>query len=196
VIVEHLKQRRLTPGLYSGVWLNEHEDICTFGLWNLSGQLVGFQQYRPLALKKINGRPSEAKYFTLLSKVDGKAKLGVFGLDTLDPLNRIVFLVEGIFDAAPLHQKGANALATLTNNPKHLASWLKSLGYWTVALCEGDNAGKKLATVADEAIFLPEGLDPGDMPDSWFDQLLVALRNTYKAKPEHDMAGFLLSPIK
>lgn len=55
MMLEHLKQRSLNPNLYSGVWLGEEENTVTFGMWNLSGQLVGFQQYRPLAGKGRGG---------------------------------------------------------------------------------------------------------------------------------------------
>lgn len=45
----------------------------------------------------------------------------------------------------------------------HLKSWINSLGYHTIALCEGDKAGKMLAKIADEAIYLPDKKDVGDL---------------------------------
>jgi hypothetical protein len=39
-------------------------------------------------------------------------------------------------------------------------------------LCEDDEAGKKLAHVADAAVYLPEGKDPAQMSDEWFDELV------------------------
>ncbi len=171
-IKQHLKDRNLDMSLYSAVWLNERECIATFGLWNLSGSLVGFQQYRPLATKERNKNPRKMRYFTIIGKVGKIAKLGAFGVDLLNPKQRIIYITEGIFDAAPFHIRGVNAIATLANNPKHLAEWLRSLGYHLIAVCDGDDAGMKLANVADVAIFLPKDCDAGDMDDKWFDWVL------------------------
>lgn len=164
----HLLQRRLVPSLYRGLAIDDAEGVVVFPLWNLSGQMVGFQQYRPDADKAGSRRPSLNRYFTYLSKQVGSPAVTAFGLDLLGRYeSRVLYVVEGVFDAAPLHKAGLNAIATLSNNPRHLKRWIASLGYHTVALCEGDAAGAKLAAVANEAIWLPEGLDPGDMPDSW-----------------------------
>lgn len=177
MLLKHLKSRGLNPNLYSGLWLDDKENTVTFGLWNLSGSLVGIQQYKHLAGKERCKNPRDMRYFTVAGKVDKYSKLVAFGVDLLSNKQKVLFLVEGVFDAVPLHNKGVNALATLTNNPKHLASWLRSLGYYLVALCEGDNAGKKLAGVADEAVYLPEGKDPADMPEEWFDELIGFYNN-------------------
>lgn len=149
--------RDLDVTKYSGVSI--HDDVYTFPLWNLSGQLVGYQQYRPDAGKERLPNPRDMRYFTYLPKSTNTA----WGLETLDPKKRVLFLVEGVFDAVKLHNAGFNALALLTNNPKPLKPWLHSLGYYLISVCEGDEAGKKLATVGHEAIYLPEGFDVGDM---------------------------------
>lgn len=172
MLTKHLKDRCFDVSKYSAVWLNNKENVVTFGLWNLSGSLVGFQQYRPLATKERYENPSDMRYFTIGSKVGKTTQLLAFGVELLDRKQRVLFLVEGVFDAVPLHNRNVNALATLSNNPKHLSSWLKTLGYYLVALCEGDKAGKKLAAVADEAVYLPEGKDPADMSSEWFDRLI------------------------
>lgn len=168
MVLEHLRSRNLVPELYSGVWINEKENTATFGLWNLSGQLVGFQQYKHLASKGRCKNPSDMRYFNIAGKVGNHSKLLVFGTELLNRNQKVLFLAEGIFDVAPLHNRNINALATMTNNPVHL----KSLGYYIVALCEGDNAGKKLANIADKAVYLPEGKDPADMTTEWFDNLV------------------------
>ncbi len=135
-----------------------------FPLYTLTGQLVGFQRYNPNGCKKSQENP---KYFTLV-----KNKNTAYGVHLLDTRKRVCFLVEGVFDAMPLHNLKANALAVLSNNPTNLKSWLNSLGYYLVALCEGDKAGRKLAALADTAVFLPDGRDPGDMPNEWFEELV------------------------
>ncbi len=172
MVKDHLKRRLLNVKLYSGLWLDEAGNVVTFGLWNLSGQLVGFQQYKPLAGKGRCENLSDMRYFNIAGKVGKHSKLLAFGVELLDTKQRVLFLAEGVFDVTPLHNRGVNALATMTNNPTHLKSWLRSLGYYIVALCEGDSAGQKLANVADEAVYLPEGKDPAEMSDEWFDELI------------------------
>jgi hypothetical protein len=172
MLTSHLKERSLNTELYSGVWLDDENSTVTLGLWNLSGQLVGFQQYKPLAGKGRCEDPSDMRYFSIAGKVGKHSKLLAFGVELLDRRQRVLFLTEGVFDAVPFHNRKINALATMTNNPKHLKSWLMSLGYHLVALCDGDSAGQKLANVAHEAVYLPEGKDPGDMPGEWFDNVI------------------------
>lgn len=176
-IREFLKSRKTNPDLYPGLSLTKSQ--ATFLLWNLSGELCGFQQYTPDAPKntKINNA-SDQKYWTLLGK-EGlneprkpTAKQSVFGLELLNPKNPILFIAEGIFDVTPLHILGANALAVLSNDPKHLKEWLRTMPYTVVALCEGGAAGRKLAKYGDYAVYLPEGQDPGDMPMEWFQDLI------------------------
>lgn len=169
----YLASRRFNAYLYNATL--DHDSMClTVPLWNLSGQRVGFQQHKPLASAMQRVDPKEAKYYTRLRRSDakGKAWLTAFGLELLDPKQRVVFLAEGMFDVCPLHNRGVNALATLCNNPKHLKSWLRSMNYVYVALAEGDKAGKKLASMGDFVEYLPEGKDPGDMPEEWFDALV------------------------
>lgn len=169
----HLMARRCSFYRYQGVSLDVDNCTATFPLWNLSGQMVGFQQYKPLAPKTGN-KPSENKYFTYVTKVNGKAQQAVFGLDLLNVRKPYCFIVEGIFDASPLHRLNENALAVLTSNPKHL-KFLSLLPYTLIALCEGDAAGKKLGKYANKVIYLPEGKDPGDMSDDWFIDLVNSL---------------------
>lgn len=156
-MLEHLESRRCDTSLYSGLAVTE--DTATFPLWNLTGQLVGFQQYRPNAPKQTK-KPSDARYWTIFNQKNCQT---AFGLDLLHSKHQPLYLVEGIFDACPLHSLGENCLATLSNNPKHLKNWINSLGYYTIALCEGDKAGRMLANIADEAIYLPDGKDVGDL---------------------------------
>lgn len=152
------KHRYLDTSKYSGVAV--HNNVYTFPLWNLSGQMLGYQQYRPDADKTRKANPKEMRYYTYLPKTTNTA----WGLETLDSNKNYLLLVEGVFDAVNLHNEGFNALAVLTNNPVPLRSWLRTLGYATiVSVCEGDTAGRKLASVGDKAIYLPEGTDVGDM---------------------------------
>lgn len=158
-MLEHLQSRRYTPELYTG--FSYTNGVASFPLWNLAGQRVGYQEYRPGGTKQSNV-PREAKYFTYTTD---KA-VTAFGLDLLTP-STVCFLVEGVFDAVELHNQGVNCLAVLNNNPKHLRSWLHTMPYYYVALADGDAAGRMLGKVSHDTVYLPEGKDPGDMSSEW-----------------------------
>lgn len=134
------------------------KELFTRYIYNLSGQIVGYQAYNWKADKRpkndITGR-----YWTWLSKPDGKTtKVGIMGLEHLrwgEPL----YLVEGQFEQAVAVSYGLNCLAVLTNNPKHLKNWLYSYPGQVTALCQDDAAGRKLASIADASVLLPKDLD-------------------------------------
>ena len=87
----HLHSRYFSMNLHRA-WLDE--GVATFPLWNLSGQLVGYQQYRPFADKKAKNDPREGRYFTRLSR----DRVGVWGLESWQ-FSDVLFLCEGVFDA-------------------------------------------------------------------------------------------------
>lgn len=169
-MLDHLAERNLQPSKYNGVFLDECS--ATFLLWNLSGELVGYQTYCPSKPKNHGKTPREQRYFTFVSRQDRQVKLAVWGMEsykTYEPL----YLVEGIFDACRLHNLGFSCVAVLGNNPEHLKSWLDTLPNKKVAVCQGDSAGKVLARYGDEAIYLPLDKDCGDLSDS---ELLTLLK--------------------
>jgi DNA primase len=167
-MTQHLQSRHLDLNLHRPV-VDEVNRVATFFLYNLSGQVVGYQQYRPDATKKPQNNPKEGKYFTYRRK----DTLGVWGLESLSLDSKVVFLTEGVFDACRLTKLGATALAVLTNNPSpDLRNWLRMLNRKVVAVCDNDTAGKKLAKFGDESVFT-EGSDLGDAPESYVKQLLM-----------------------
>lgn len=145
------------------------EVVYTFPLWNLMGQMVGYQQYKPYASKSAKGNPRADKYFTY---IPGKSNTA-WGVDRLDLSKKYIILVEGVFDANKLHNLGINALATLSNNPKPLKSWLWTLPCTIVPVCDGDKAGRKLASMANSDLieYLPEGKDLGDLTQNEVNEL-------------------------
>jgi hypothetical protein len=165
---QHLKDRHCDVSLYRPV-LDHQEGVVTFYLWNLSGQLIGYQRYRPFAPK--SGAPQEEmRYFTKLGRegeregiVAARYKIGVFGLEAFNRPGPL-FIVEGIFDAVRLHNRGLAAIAVLANDPKAFKSWVSSLGRTTIAICDNDSAGKKLAKIADTSIIC-WNKDLGDMTE-------------------------------
>lgn len=179
----HLRDRGVDPSR-TFVIVDEDAGLATFLLYNLSGQLVGFQQYNP-AGEKANGkslvnkakelgvRPSELmRYFTRVADERGTKKVAVWGTETLDE-RPYVFITEGIFDAVKVHNAGHPCIAVLANRPMQLRPWLHALGKRIIAIIDSDAAGRGLKSIADEDISVPEGYkDLGDMPQQDVDELI------------------------
>lgn len=167
-LLTHLRCRHLDVELHRPM-LDESERVVTFYLWNLSGQLVGYQQYRPEGEKKPQNNPKQGKYFTHRKQ----PTVAVWGVESLHLSPHVVFLTEGVFDAARLTEKGYSAVAVLSNNPtSDLANWLTCLNRKVVAVCDNDAAGRKLARFGDVAVFTTDK-DLGDSSDDDVNKLLM-----------------------
>jgi hypothetical protein len=167
MLKNHLKARHLDLELHRPV-LDEVENVATFYLWNLSGQMVGYQQYRPDGEKKPQNNPKEGKYFTYRKQ----PTLGLWGVESLHLSDNVVFLCEGVFDACRMTKRGYSALAVLSNNTGHdLSNWLLCLNRKVVAVCDNDSAGKKLAKFGDCCVFTTEK-DLGDSSEEYVTHLL------------------------
>jgi hypothetical protein len=165
-LVAHLKDRYFDLHRYSGVTVDEQE--VTLPLWNLSGQMVGYQVYNPSKPKKqVGGDPRSTKYFTYVTP----GQNGVWGLETVNWKVPFFFLTEGVFDACRFHHYEMPAVAVLGNNPHHLHSWLRSMSNVSVAAVQGDTAGMHLALHASEAVYLPKDKDVGELTDYEFNAL-------------------------
>lgn len=154
---EHLKNRHVCVSRYS-IHIDEVNRTATFLLFNLSGQICGYQRYRPDANKTKSNDPRLSRYYTFRPSIG----IGVFGLETIS-YSRTVFVTEGIFDAVRLHNLGFTAIAALSNDPKFLQPWLRTLSRPTVAVCDWGRPGEKLALYTQRAITCPEGMDLGAM---------------------------------
>jgi len=162
-VLQNLRSRYFDANLHKA-WVDEDEGVATFPLWNLSGQLVGYQQYRPSANKKKDNHPKMSRYFTYRkNKV-----VGVWGLESWN-LSNTLFVTEGIFDACRLTFLGYSAVATLSNDvDDSLKSWL-----WTVikyrrvvCVCDNDAAGRRLAKYGHLSHVVESG-DLGDATDEY-----------------------------
>jgi hypothetical protein len=141
-VLAHIHSRYLDTKLHK-VWVDEHSNLATLPLWNLSGQLVGYQQYRPHASKERKNDPRDGRYFTRLKN----AKIGVWGLESYY-LSNTLFITEGIFDAARISYFGYAAVATLSNDiAASTANWLSTVrsGRLVVAICDNDSGGRRLS---------------------------------------------------
>lgn len=132
-------------------------ETVVFPLWNLSGQLVGFHTYKYKADKKKHNN-KEGRYWTYITK----GKLAVYGLDSYDK-NKDLYIAEGVWDCIAIQATGRSCIAVLSNNPKHLTSWLRTLPNKIIAVCDGDKAGKMLAKHGDHSVVLPAGKDASDL---------------------------------
>lgn len=97
----------------------------------------------------------------------------VWGTESLSQSNGVVYLTEGIFDAARMTNLSQSALAALANNPpKDYKNWLELLNRPVVVVCDNDSAGMKLAKFGDHVEVVPQGKDLGDAPDDYVRYLL------------------------
>ena len=166
-VIEHLKDRYVDLNLHRP-WIDEDGRVAVFYLYNLSGAIIGYQQYRPDSDKTRNNHPKLARYFTYRTQ----PTLAVWGLESLHLTPHVVFLTEGIFDACRLTARGYSAIAALTNNPtKDLRNWLQMLNRRVVAVCDNDIAGRRLAKFGDVAVFT-EDKDLGEADDPFVTKLL------------------------
>lgn len=164
---QHLRSRHLDLELHRPV-LDPVEGLATFFLWNLSGQMVGYQQYRPNASKTQNNDPWNGRYYTFRQS----PTVAVWGVESLHLTPQVVFVTEGVFDASRLTELGVSAVAVLSNNSGwDLKNWLGMLGRRVVAVCDNDAAGRRLAKFGDVAVYTQDH-DLGDSTDEFVEDLV------------------------
>jgi hypothetical protein len=82
--MDHLFNRGINPKKTYFVFDKETNDTFFF-LYNLSGDLVGFQKYNPDNVK-ASGLGWLGRYFTKVYKeASGHSKIAVYGLETYNP---------------------------------------------------------------------------------------------------------------
>lgn len=166
---QHLRERHLDLELHRPM-LDEAEGVATFYLWNLSGQIVGYQQYRPFASKSFDNNPREGRYFTYRNR--HYPTVGVWGLESFYLTPGVLFVVEGVFDAARLTELGVSAIAVLGNDPQaDTRNWLMSLNRLIVVVADNDKAGRELAKFGHVAVFT-EDHDLGDSSEEFVNSLI------------------------
>lgn len=167
-VLNHLHSRYFNTDLHTH-WTDEEEGVATFPLWNLSGQLVGYQQYRPSANKQKDNHPKMSRYFTYRkNKV-----VGVWGLESWK-LSDTLFVTEGTFDACRLTYLGYSAIATLSNDvDDSLKRWLWAVrkSRPVVAICDNDAAGRRLAKYGHTS-HVVESSDLGDSSEDYVRQVI------------------------
>lgn len=140
-VLQNLLDRGMDPERYH-VIIDEDERIATWFLFDLTGRITGYQQYRPDSMQKKTNDPKDARYYTHIPRmVDA-----MFGLETIKIDSNPVIIVEGVFKATKLHKLGYAAIAVLTCDPKRLRPFFKILRQSgrLFAIGDPDPAGQKL----------------------------------------------------
>lgn len=156
MIQKHILSRYLNSMIHK-TWFSQ--DSATFPLWNLSGQLTGYQRYSPFLEKKRNNTPL-GRYYTYRSK----SKISVWGLESYR-FSDTLFITEGIFDACRITWFEHSAIALLSNDPcQNTKKWLNiiSKSRKLVSICDPDKAGKKLIKLSHDYHIMPDNIDLGD----------------------------------
>ncbi|SFV87871.1 hypothetical protein MNB_SUP05-SYMBIONT-5-1337 [hydrothermal vent metagenome] len=152
-ITQHLQHRKMDLRKYpTTVVVDEVKNIASFVFYRYDGAFIGFQRYNP---NKDKISKNSGKYFT----VAAQGSFAYWGVEQSLKKGEILYIVEGVFKAVRLHNKGLNAIAVLCNNPKGLRNQILLWGkmyLFTVAFCDGDAPGRKLAKYTDRKILMRE----------------------------------------
>jgi hypothetical protein len=153
-------------------------EVATFLLYNLTGQIVGYQRYNPSFPSAFPGDGKQTnlrdrRYYNYVTS----GQIGLFGLESFNERTNVVFVTEGIFDCCRLTKRRATAFAMLTNNPSSsMRNFLMCLGVPVVAVCDNDKSGLKLRTAGHYHEIVSDGKDLGECSEHFVDYLL----NKYK----------------
>jgi len=156
----HIYQR--VGPLYQEVFMYEtvddEKELITFNLHDFTGRYTGYLQYNWKGEKKRRN-DELGRYFSHTTPY----QTAVFGLQYHDIMKPELLVCEGVFDALTAIAAGYNAIAILSNTGKRIKNSLDIQGATTIAVCQGDKAGQKLAKLCQRAIYLPEGEDANSM---------------------------------
>lgn len=162
----HLRSRHVDFIRVSPNYDNE-ERSATFLLWNLSGQLVGYQRYMPDRDKTRNNDPTQNRYFTRMCRPN------VWGVEYLNLSPDLVFVSEGIFDAIRFINRGYSAIAILSGDPSpQIRTWIRMLGRTLIVAGDNDNvavSGKKLLNLSKKNVTPIDSHDFGDASEQEID---------------------------
>ncbi len=170
-LYEHLLSRGLDPKRYQCV-VDEEEYVATFFLFNLSGQITGYQRYNPRAEGKKVNDPKLGRYFTYTPRgVDA-----ILGLETnRGAAGTPLFVVEGLFKQAAIINAGFDCIATLTSDPKRFRPLFRILKETRplYAVGDADPAGGKLVSRVKAGAQSLRDLD--EMPTEYVRELCTSL---------------------
>ena len=167
-LIDHLKSRHLNLELHRPI-LDEELSIATFLFYNLSEQLVGYQQYNPNGDKKIFNSKLDGRYYTYRKQ----PTISIWGLESYYISDGPIFITEGIFDAARITERNQTAFAVCSNDPpKDYKNWFDTLPRKVIAICDNDPAGEELAKFGDYYEIVPDNKDVGDSSEEYVRYLI------------------------
>lgn len=172
-VMKHMvNDRHLDPSLYS---VSCDDETASFLLYNLSGQIVGYQQYRPESDKSKKKSPKDSRYYTYTCKESTNSNyIGVFGLESLHYRSDVLFLTEGVFDSVRLHNLYLPSIAVLCSNPTRLKNWLFIMGQGRkiISICDNDGKEQFLSMYGCKSYVCPVFKDLGDMEESYLHEFI------------------------
>lgn len=153
------------------------DDCVVFVMYNLSGKISGYQRYIPNGVKHTNLQSKKSRLPLKYKTSVFPGELCMWGLHTYNKDSKYLFVVEGVFDAIMLHQLGLPAIATLTNDPKDLKQFFRTIPQKIVCICDNDEGGKKLAKYGDYSCFTVQK-DLNDMSERDVEEFVKFLNKT------------------
>lgn len=187
-LTDHLKQRGINTD-ETRVIIDEELGDTYFFLYNLTGQMVGYQKYNPNYPKKGQNSahaadPRLVKYFCWVGEEDVNRKIAVWGLESYSFTDKYMFITEGIFDIARAHEAGYPGIAVLCNDPNpQLKYWLETLPQIKIVIYDNDKAGEKLKKLGDYCFSIDGGKDLNDLSPK---EAKKFLDNIIKKIEEHE----------
>ncbi len=183
---EHLRGRGIDKE-ETRVIIDEESNDVFFFLYNLSGQMVGYQKYNPTFSKKGQnskalGNPRDTKYYNWVGEEDYGKKVAVWGLESYSFEDEFLFITEGIFDIARVHQAGYPGIAVLCNDPSpQVANWLETLPQKKIVIYDNDKAGEVLRKLGDYSFSIEGGKDLNDLSPKdakeFLDDIVLKIKN-------------------
>ena len=174
-IFQHLIDRHCDFTSDKSVIPDPVNNVVTFLIWNLSGELVGYQRYNPLTEDKKTNNPKEARYFTRVRK----GRYAPYGLEQYTQ-DEPLYIVEGVFDLFSMRKAGAtNVLAVLGSKPpNNFFDFLKSHQNEIIRVVDGtgDDKVKRLNFGEDRAIMCPDGEDANSLPTEKLKEMINAIK--------------------
>lgn len=164
---DHLLSRHIDFDVHT-VYMSDSK--ATFMLYNLSGQIIGYQKYDPLSPNR-SCNSIDGRYYTRRTN-----HICVFGLETITLNTNLLYITEGIFDVARLTSKGCSGIALLTNSPNSsMINFLDCLSYKLLLVSDNDKGGdilrKALTPIIDDHI-IPPYKDLGEATEDYVDSII------------------------
>lgn len=153
-IYDNLAQRHMATDR-QGVIIDPVGHTATFLLYNLSGQLVGYQRYNPNGTKEKNNSETGRYYTYAVKEGEKNRRIAVWGVDTIQLDSPVLFVTEGIFDANRIHLAGYPAIAILSNASTALKGFFAAFNRPTIAIMDDDKAGKEAGKMTTHAFTVP-----------------------------------------